>query len=102
MGDIPAHQIARFGRNTVAGIKRQTLNVAQMFWEYWQEEQPLIAKKRHVANFVKQVDALRDDTERLTKRMEKLQSQLSAGIKKPAPAASKANTSTINPKQESA
>jgi ubiquinone biosynthesis accessory factor UbiJ len=80
VGDIPAHQAMELGRKTVAGIKRQSLNVAQMFSEYWQEEQPLIAKKRHVENFIRDVDRLRDDVERLQKRVAKLGSTLSAGI----------------------
>lgn len=78
IGDAPAFQAAAFGRKAVAEIRRQTVNVAEMFSEYWQEEQPLIAKKRHVAQFVEQVDALRDDAERLCKRMEKLEARLAA------------------------
>ena len=76
IGDAPAHEISEFGRKTVAGVKKQTLNVAEMFSEYWQEEQPLIAKKRHVMQFIQDVDALRDDTDRLEKRLEKLAEKL--------------------------
>jgi ubiquinone biosynthesis protein UbiJ len=47
-----------------------------MLTEYWQEENPLIAKKRHVVAFVKDVDQLRDDVERLEKRIEKLKHAL--------------------------
>jgi ubiquinone biosynthesis accessory factor UbiJ len=72
IGDAPAHELSKFGRKTVAGVKKQTLNVAGMFTEYWQEERPLIAKKRHVMQFVQEVDTLRDDTERLEKRLDKL------------------------------
>ena len=72
IGDAPAHELSEFGRKTVAGVKKQTLNVAGMFTEYWQEERPLIAKKRHVMQFVQEVDTLRDDTERLEKRLDKL------------------------------
>jgi len=78
IGDIPAHQAAELGRNTVTGVRRRTLNVAQMFSEYWQEEQPMIAKKRHVENFIQEVDAVRDDTERLAKHLDKLESRLSS------------------------
>lgn len=72
IGDIPAHQLGEFSRKAASEAKRQTLNVAQMFSEYWQEEQPLIAKKRHVERFAKEVDALREDVERLEKRLGKL------------------------------
>jgi ubiquinone biosynthesis protein UbiJ len=72
IGDAAAHQIGDFGQKAASEAKRQTLNVAQMFSEYWQEEQPLIAKKRHVEKFLKEVDALREDVERFEKRLEKL------------------------------
>jgi ubiquinone biosynthesis protein UbiJ len=72
VGDISANKIATFGRETVAGIKKQSFNAAEMLAEYWQEEQPMIAKKRDVQQFISDVDTLRDDVERLNKRFEKL------------------------------
>jgi ubiquinone biosynthesis protein UbiJ len=50
--------------------------MTEMLTEYWQEENPLIAKKRHVENFVEEVDHLRDDVDRLEKRIEKLKHAL--------------------------
>lgn len=76
IGDIPAHQLAEFGRRVTTESKRQVISLAGMFAEYWQEEQPLIAKKRHVQQFVKDVDTLREDVERLAKYMEKLQAKI--------------------------
>ncbi len=102
IGDIPSHQLAKFGRNTVSGVKRQTLNVAQMVSEYWQEEQPLIAKKRHVENFVKEVDTLREDVERLEKRLEKLKSLLPADRKKVSPEKSGVKASKTKSKENPA
>ncbi len=78
IGDAPAHQLAELGRSTVDGVKKQSLNLAEMLSEYWQEEQPLIAKKRHVETFNNQVDELRDDVERFAKRLEKLASQITS------------------------
>lgn len=72
IGDIPAHQTAEFGRKAVREIKSQSINLAQMLSEYLQEEQPMIAKKRHINHFNHEVDTLREDTERLEKRIEKL------------------------------
>ncbi|PKO25669.1 MAG: hypothetical protein CVU35_02950 [Betaproteobacteria bacterium HGW-Betaproteobacteria-8] len=72
IGDIPAHQLAEFGRKAGHEIKTQSLNLAQMLAEYWQEEQPMIAKKRHVETFNQEVDTLREDSNRLEKRIEKL------------------------------
>jgi ubiquinone biosynthesis protein UbiJ len=83
IGDVAAHQIGEFGREAVSEAKRQSLNVAQMFSEYWQEEQPLIAKKRHVENFLKEVDALREDVERFEKRLEKLAGEFKSKPKAP-------------------
>jgi ubiquinone biosynthesis protein UbiJ len=77
IGDAPANQLAGFGRKAAAEAKRQTTNVVEMLAEYWQEEQPLIAKKRHVEQFVKDVDTLRDDVERFAKRLEKFSEKLS-------------------------
>ena len=47
-----------------------------MVSEYWQEEMPMIAKKRHVEEFVAQVDTLRADVERAEKRLDKLLAQI--------------------------
>jgi len=72
IGDVPAHQFTEFGKKAGAEVKKQVLNAAEMLSEYWQEEQPLIAKKRHVEKFIKDVDDLRDDIERMAKRLDKL------------------------------
>lgn len=81
IGDIPAHQIAEFGRKATAEIKSQSVNLAQMLSEYWQEEQPIIAKKRHVDTFNREVDSLREATERLEKRIEKFSEKISSANK---------------------
>ena len=72
IGDIPANKISAFAKNTAHEAKQQAVNFAEMAAEYWQEESPLIAKKRHVEDFVQKVDVLRDDVERLEKRLAKL------------------------------
>lgn len=81
IGDIPAHQVAEFGRKAANEIKSQSINLAQMLSEYWQEEQPMIAKKRHVDIFNQEVDTLREDTERLEKRIEKLSEKINPANK---------------------
>lgn len=72
IGDAPANEIMKFGKNTMAQGRSKITNLAEMVTEYWQEEQPLIAKKRHVTQFIKEVDQLREDADRLEKRLEKL------------------------------
>ena len=78
VGDIPAHEIAKFGRAAIEQTKQKTRNVASMLAEYWQEEQPLLAKQRHVDQFLDDVDTLREDTERLAKRINTLKHRLQA------------------------
>jgi len=76
IGDIPAHQLVDLGKRIASEGKRQVSSLAGMFAEYWLEERPLIAKRRHLEQFSQDVDALRDDTERLAKRLEKLDRSL--------------------------
>ncbi len=71
-GDAVAHKLGEWSRETIAGVKKQSINVAEMVSEYWQEEMPMIAKKRHVEAFVSEVDILRADIERTEKRLDKL------------------------------
>ena len=76
VGDIPANKIGEFGRKTVHTVKETSTNLAEMLSEYWQEEKPMIAKKRHLEEFNTQVDALRADTARLEKKLQKLTQKL--------------------------
>ena len=73
VGDIPAHELAKAGTGVRQEFKRQALALAGMFSEYWLEEQPQIAKQRHLEQFAREVDALRDDVERFAKRLERLE-----------------------------
>lgn len=75
IGDAPANEVVKFGKKTFAQSRSKFTNLAEMVAEYWQEEQPLIAKKRHVEQFIKAVDQLREDADRLEKRLEKLDSK---------------------------
>ena len=78
VGDVSALKISQFGREAATGIKRNSIQLAEMLSEYWQEEKPMIAKKRHVEKFNAEVDTLRADVARFEKRLTKLtQQQLS-------------------------
>jgi ubiquinone biosynthesis protein UbiJ len=76
VGDIPANKIGGLGRQALNTAKETTINLAEMLSEYWQEENPLIAKKRHVAQFNSEVDTLRADVERFEKRLAKLSDKI--------------------------
>ena len=70
-GDIAAHRMMRTA-NELNHWRRETANsFARSLAAYWTEERPLIAKSAHVKQFIAEVDALRDDVERLEKRLEK-------------------------------
>lgn len=72
VGDIPAEKISDFAKKSASTAKRQITNLADMLAEYWQEEVPVLAKKRQVDAFNTSVDALVGDVDRLGKRLEKL------------------------------
>lgn len=69
VGDIPANKIGNFARDATNSVKETSINLAEMLSEYWQEEKPLIAKKRHVEEFNMQVDTLRADVARFDKKL---------------------------------
>lgn len=75
-GDVSASKIGEFTRQSVSSIKDTAINLAEMLSEYWQEEKPLLAKKRHVEQFNTEVDTLRADVERMEKRLNKLAKKL--------------------------
>lgn len=77
VGDIPASKFGRLLRQTSHTIKDTGTNLGEMLFEYWQEEKPMIAKKRHVEQFNQDVDTLRADVDRLEKTLEKLAQKLS-------------------------
>ncbi len=72
VGDVAAHRVMGTAKDMGAWAKQSGENIAQNFKEYFTEEKPLVAKSNRVGEFTQQVDALRDDVERLEKRIEKL------------------------------
>lgn len=72
VGDIAAHKIGATSHNIVQEAKQQSIHLAEMLAEYWQEEKNVLAKKRHVEQFNTAVDMLRGDVARFEKRLEKL------------------------------
>jgi ubiquinone biosynthesis protein UbiJ len=78
VGDVPAFNISEAARHSSRTIKQTTVNLAEMLSEYWQEEQPILAKKRHIEQFNNDVDNLRADVERLEKRLNKLITAIAA------------------------
>lgn len=72
IGDIPAHRIAGLVNAFGAWQRQAARNLAENVAEYLTEEQPMLAKPAEVADFVACVAGLRDDLERLERRIARL------------------------------
>jgi ubiquinone biosynthesis protein UbiJ len=72
IGDVAAHRAARAGRAFVDWQRATAANIARAAGEYMTEEQPLVAGREALRAFAQDVDELRDDTQRLQKRIERL------------------------------
>jgi ubiquinone biosynthesis accessory factor UbiJ len=73
VGDIAAHRIARAGATAAQVPGQIAASVARSTRQFLTEEQPVLARADEVAGFVAEIDHLRDDVERLAKRVERLQ-----------------------------
>jgi ubiquinone biosynthesis protein UbiJ len=72
LGDSLAHRVVGAGRAVLQLQARAAASLARNLSEYWLEEQPLIARRSDVAAWVREVDTLRDDLERLAQRIDRL------------------------------
>lgn len=71
-GDIAAERIVHFAESAHQQVRDGARNLSEALAEYWTEERPLVAKSTHINQFIQQVDALRDDVERLEQRINRL------------------------------
>ena len=71
-GDIAAERLVHFAEGAQQQMRESAINLSQAFAEYCTEERPLVAKSVHINQFIQQVDALRDDVERLEQRINRL------------------------------
>lgn len=72
VGDVAAYQVVQLSQQKLQQWQASAKNLGGMLAEYWQEEKPLIAKKSHIEAFNREVDRLREDTDRLQLRVDKL------------------------------
>jgi len=72
VGDVVAHRLVTQGRTFAAWQLEAATRFAENLAEYWTEEQPLLARTTDVANFCRDVDALRDEVARMEERLERL------------------------------
>lgn len=71
-GDVLAHRLAAGGKALATWQRDALLRLAENLAEYWVEEQPLLLRPGDAERFARELDALRDGTERLEKRIERL------------------------------
>jgi ubiquinone biosynthesis protein UbiJ len=74
-GDIVAHRVAEAGRSAAAWPKQAATGLAGNVSEFLTEEKQLLVTPLRAAEFVRDVDELRDAVERLDKRIERLRQQ---------------------------
>lgn len=72
VGDVAAHRAVSAARAAHRWGRESALRLSQGAAEYWTEESPLIASRVKVAAFVDEVTRLRDDLERLARRIDRL------------------------------
>ncbi len=69
LGDIAAHRLARAGAVAAQWPGEMAQSLARSARQFLTEEQPVLARADEVSGFVDRVDHLRDDVERLAKRI---------------------------------
>ncbi len=72
VGDVPAHQLARFARAFFDWGRGTMRTLGIDGTEYLKEEALVLAKRERVEDFLREVDRLRADADRLEKRLARL------------------------------
>jgi len=73
VGDIAATRLVAGARATVSALQTTHKKLAENLAEYFLEEQPLLVRPHEVSDFTSDVTKLRDDLERLVKRIERIE-----------------------------
>ena len=68
-GDVPAHQVGRFARMALGWTRKAAATTAENFAEYLGHERQDLVPKNEGEPFLKGVDALREDVDRLEARI---------------------------------
>lgn len=72
VGDVAAHRIVVTAKSALAGVRTRGQALQENIAEYFLEENPMLLRPQSVADFGRDVSKLRDDIERLEKRVRKL------------------------------
>ncbi|MBI1892417.1 MAG: sterol-binding protein [Burkholderiales bacterium] len=73
VGDIAAHRIVGGAKSVAATIKSTGQALAENLSEYFLEEDPMLMRAQPLSDFAREVARLRDDVERLEKRIQKIE-----------------------------
>jgi ubiquinone biosynthesis protein UbiJ len=73
LGDIPAQRLVRLGDALLAWPRRTLASVLESAAEYLVEERHVLPTRAAAQGWAREVDALRDDVERLAKRLEHIE-----------------------------
>lgn len=72
VGDIAAQRLVQAGKGVVAAAQTAHRKITENLAEYFLEENPMLMRPAAVSGFAQEVVKLRDDVERLGKRIDKL------------------------------
>ena len=72
-GDLAGRRIAGVGKSMIANVQSVGVKLQENLAEYFLEENPMLIRPARVAEFAEQTGRIRDDVERLMKRIEKLE-----------------------------
>lgn len=72
VGDIAAVRLVQGGKAVAGTVRSTQQKLAENVAEYFLEENPMLMRPRAVSDFASDVARLRDDVERLSKRIDKL------------------------------
>ena len=91
IGPIAATRLVGGAKSVFQAALSSQRKVAENVAEYFLEEQPLLIRRVMVDDFASEVSRLRDDVERATKRIARLESKLGLGNTDPATAPASAS-----------
>lgn len=81
IGDVPAHQIGRFGHMALSWTRKAAATAVENLAEYLGHERHELVPRNEGEQFLRGVDALREDVDRLEARVALLQRQRDGGIR---------------------
>ena len=73
VGDIAATRLVSMAKATLQTVQTTHKKLAENVAEYFLEEKPLLVRPHAVSDFTQEVTTLRDDVERLMKRIERFE-----------------------------